>query len=55
MPYARSTTYTEIDTRFRVLGCHDIPDSSQRWRIDRLPEPNPAASRRACTSIATAS
>jgi hypothetical protein len=55
MPYARSTTYTEIDTCFRVLGCHDIPDSSQWWWIDRLPEPNHAASRDACTFIATTS
>ena len=55
MRYARPTTFTEIDTRFRVFRCHNIPDSSRRWRIDRLPEPNPAASRHACTFVVTAS
>lgn len=34
--YARFSAGREIDTRFRVLGYHDIHDSSHRRRNERL-------------------
>lgn len=55
MRYARSSACTEIDTRFRVLGYHNIPDSSHRWRNVRLSQSNSATDRHACVLIVTTS